>query len=77
MTEQTLYLEDEIRIEQNFEEIVGKSPGLKGVLEGVQTVAPANSTVLILGETGTGKELVARAIRDQCSRRRKPFVRVN
>jgi formate hydrogenlyase transcriptional activator len=77
LTEQTLYLEDEIRVEQNFEEIVGKSLGLKGVLESIQIVAPVDSTVLILGETGTGKELVARAIHDQSSRRGKPFVKVN
>jgi formate hydrogenlyase transcriptional activator len=77
LTEQTLYLEDEIRVDHNFEEIVGKSHGLKGVLESVQIVAPADSTVLILGETGTGKELVARAIHERSSRRGKPFVKVN
>lgn len=77
LAEQMLYLEDEIRVEHNFEDIVGNSPKLKAALENVQIVAPVDSSVLILGETGTGKELVARAIHDRSSRRGQPFVKVN
>src|SRR6266496_1127314 len=62
LSEEKLYLEDEIRTEYNFEEIIGESPALKRVLEQLQTVAPTDSTILVLGETGTGKELIARAI---------------
>src|SRR5258707_10849758 len=67
LAEQKLYLEDEIRLEHNFEEIIGNSPRLKAVLESVRIVAPADSTVLIQGETGTGKELIARAIHNLSS----------
>jgi formate hydrogenlyase transcriptional activator len=77
LAEQMLYLEDEIRVEHNFEDIVGNSAKLKAVLENVQIVAPVDSSVLILGETGTGKELVARAIHDRSSRRGQPFVKIN
>jgi formate hydrogenlyase transcriptional activator len=77
LVEQKLYLEDEIRVERNFEEIIGKSPRLKDVLESVQTVAPADSTVLIQGETGTGKELIARAIHELSPRNGQAFVKVN
>jgi formate hydrogenlyase transcriptional activator len=77
LVEQKLYLEDEIRVERNFEEIIGKSPRLKDVLESVQTVAPADSTVLIEGETGTGKELIARAIHELSPRKGQAFVKVN
>src|SRR3984957_8851739 len=62
LAQEKLYLEDEIRSDANFEEIVGTSPALQRVLKLVETVAPTNSTVLIDGETGTGKELIARAI---------------
>jgi formate hydrogenlyase transcriptional activator len=72
-----LYLEDEIRSEYNFEEIVGESPALKRVLKHVETVAPTDSTVLILGETGTGKELIARAIHNLSGRRERTFVKMN
>ena len=61
LAEEKLYLEDEIRTEYIFEEIIGESPLLKALLAQVQTVAPTGSTVLIQGETGTGKELIARA----------------
>ena len=64
-----LYLEDEIRSEMNFEQIVGTSSALKQVLQLVETVAPSDSTVLLLGETGTGKELMARAIHDRSRRK--------
>jgi formate hydrogenlyase transcriptional activator len=77
LAEQKLYLEDEIRGEQNFEEIVGNSPKLKAVLDSVELVAPADSAVLILGETGTGKELIARAIHDLSHRKDHAFVKVN
>jgi formate hydrogenlyase transcriptional activator len=72
-----LYLEDEIRTEHNFEEIVGQSPALKQVLQQVEIVAPTDSTVLIQGETGTGKELIARAIHNLSGRRGRTFVKLN
>ena len=72
-----LYLEDEIRSEMNFEQIVGTSPALKQVLQLVETVAPSDSTVLLLGETGTGKELIARAIHDRSRRTDRTFVKLN
>jgi formate hydrogenlyase transcriptional activator len=74
---ENLYLEDEIRSEMNFAEIVGRSPALRRVLQQVETVAPTDSTVLIHGETGSGKELIARAIHDLSPRARKPFVKLN
>jgi formate hydrogenlyase transcriptional activator len=77
LAEHKLYLEDEIRVEQNFEEIIGHSPRLKAVLESIRIVAPADSTVLIEGETGTGKELIARAIHNLSPRKRQAFVKVN
>src|SRR2546425_792706 len=77
LAEQKLYLEDEIRVENNFEEIIGNSPKLKAVLESIQIVAPADSTVLIQGETGTGKELIARAIHNLIPRKGHAFVKVN
>jgi formate hydrogenlyase transcriptional activator len=77
LAEEKLYLEDEIRTEYNFEEIIGQSPALKRILKQVETVAPTDSTVLLLGETGTGKELIARAIHNLSSRRERMLVRVN
>jgi len=77
LTQEKLYLEDEIRTELNFEEIVGKSAVLRRVLKQVATVAPTDSTVLIYGETGTGKELVARAIHNLSSRQTNAFVKLN
>jgi len=74
---QNSYLQEEIRNEHNFGEIVGNSEALLGVLRQVDQVAPADSTALITGETGTGKELVARAIHDRSSRRKRPLVKVN
>lgn len=72
------YLEEEIRTtSHNFEEIVGENAGLKRVLQQVETVAPTDSTVLILGETGTGKELIARAIHNLSGRRERTFVKMN
>jgi PAS domain S-box-containing protein len=72
-----LYLQEELRTEYNFEEIVGESLGLRTVLKQVETVAPTNATVLILGETGTGKELIARSIHTISPRRDQTFVKLN
>jgi formate hydrogenlyase transcriptional activator len=77
LTEEKLYLQDEIRAEYNFEEIIGESAVLKRILRQVQTVAPTGSTVLIQGETGTGKELIARAIHNLSGRRERTLVKVN
>jgi formate hydrogenlyase transcriptional activator len=77
LAQEKLYLEDEIRTELNFAEIVGKSEALRRVLKLVETVAPTDSTVLIYGETGTGKELIARAVHDLSSRRSNAFVKLN
>jgi formate hydrogenlyase transcriptional activator len=77
LSKEKLYLEDEIRTEMNFAQIIGNSAPLRRVLKRVETVAPTDSTVLIYGETGTGKELIARGIHDLSSRRAKPFVKLN
>ena len=77
LAQEKLYLEDEIRSEMNFAQIVGKSASLRRVLKQVETVAPTESTVLIYGDTGTGKELIARAIHDLSPRHSKPFVKLN
>jgi formate hydrogenlyase transcriptional activator len=77
LAQEKLYLEEEIRSEMNFDQIVGDSPALRQVLEMVQTVAPSDSTVLLLGETGTGKELIARAIHDHSRRDKRTFVKLN
>ena len=77
LAKEKLYLEDEIRTEYNFEEIIGESAVLKRVLKQVEIVASTNSTVLVLGETGTGKELIARAIHDRSGRRARTFVKLN
>jgi len=74
---ENVYLQEEIRKEHNFEEIVGNSRGIVEVLRRVETVAPTDSTVLILGETGCGKELIARAIHDRSKRKNRPLVKVN
>jgi len=74
---ENIYLQEEIKQDHNFAEIVGRSPALSKVLALVETVASAPSTVLILGETGTGKELVARAIHDRSPRSERPLVKVN
>ncbi|HXP42279.1 MAG TPA: sigma 54-interacting transcriptional regulator [Candidatus Acidoferrales bacterium] len=77
LAQEKLYLEDEIRSEMDFEEIVGRSPALRHVLELVETVAQTDSTVLLLGETGTGKELIARAVHDHSRRKSSTFVKLN
>jgi formate hydrogenlyase transcriptional activator len=74
---ENVYLQEEIRKEHNFEEIVGNNPALLEVLRKVETVAPTDSTVLILGETGCGKELIARAIHNRSKRASRPLVKVN
>ena len=77
LSEEKLYLQDEIRTKYNFEEIIGESAALKRVLDQMQTVAPTDSTILIQGETGTGKELIARAIHHLSERRERTLVKVN
>ena len=77
LEEEKVYLEDEIRTDNRFEEIVGQSRALKATLKQLETVAPTDSTVLIYGETGTGKELLARAIHDLSSRKQATFVKLN
>ena len=77
LAKEKLYLEEEIRTEHNFEEIVGESDSLRRVLKQIETVAPTDSTVLIRGETGTGKELIARALHELSPRRQGTFVKIN
>ena len=77
LEEERLYLESEIRSEYSFEDIVGKSAALRTVLDQIAIVAPTGSTVLLHGETGTGKELLARAIHNLSPRRERTFVRLN
>lgn len=74
---QNVYLQEEIKLTHNFEELIGSSSSLKKVLKNVERVAPTDSTVLITGETGTGKELIARAIHNLSPRRGRPLVKVN
>lgn len=74
---QNIYLQEEIKAVHNFGEIVGRSPGLVSVLQSVSKVASTDSTVLINGETGTGKELIARAIHEASSRKGKPLIKLN
>jgi formate hydrogenlyase transcriptional activator len=77
LAREKLYLEDEIRSECGFEEIIGRSAAIRAVLRQIETVAPTQSTVLIYGETGTGKELVARAIHERSPRNSNSFVKLN
>ncbi|HEY2496318.1 MAG TPA: sigma 54-interacting transcriptional regulator [Candidatus Angelobacter sp.] len=77
LAQEKLYLEEEIRGEMDFEGIVGQSSGLRHVLSLAETVAPSDSTVLLLGETGTGKELIARAIHDRSRRKDRTLVKLN
>ncbi len=77
LAEEKLYLEEEIRTDHNFEEVIGESAALKRALSQAETVAPTDSTVLVLGETGTGKEVIARAIHDLSRRRESTFVKIN
>ena len=77
LREEKRYLEEELRTEYSFEEIVGESPSLKRVLKQVETLAPTDATALVLGDTGTGKELIARAIHHLSPRRDHTFVKLN
>ena len=77
LASEKLYLEEEIQSEYNFEEIVGSSPALKQVLRQIETVAPTDSCVLLYGETGTGKELISRAIHNLSGRRERTLVKLN
>jgi formate hydrogenlyase transcriptional activator len=77
LAQEKLYLQEEIHSQYNFEEIVGESQALQTVLQQVQTVAPTSASVLILGETGTGKELIARAIHDLSTRREQTLVKMS
>ena len=74
---ESAYLQEEIKLEHNFENIIGQSEALKYVLHRVEMVAPKDSTVILLGETGTGKELIARALHQLSSRNKRPLVKVN
>ena len=77
LEQENLYLQEEIKTEHNFEEIIGQSAAIKEALKAVEIVAPTDASVLITGETGTGKELIARAIHSLSSRAEKPLVKVN
>jgi formate hydrogenlyase transcriptional activator len=77
LAEERLYLEEEVRRDFSTQEIIGSSPALVRVLNQIETVAPSDATVLLLGETGTGKELLARAIHERSKRHARTFVRLN
>jgi formate hydrogenlyase transcriptional activator len=77
LAQEKLYFEDELTSEMNFQEIIGNSGALRSVLRQVEAVAPTGSTVLIYGETGTGKELIARAVHNLSQRQANPFVKLN
>lgn len=77
LEQENVYLQEEIKTQHNFEEIVGESPAITKVLKAVETVAPTDATVLICSETGTGKELVARAVHHLSPRKGKPLVKIN
>ena len=77
LSKEKLYLEDEIRAQHNFGEVVGNSPALREVLKQVEIAAPSDATVLVLGETGTGKELIARAVHRLSQRREGNFIKLN
>jgi formate hydrogenlyase transcriptional activator len=77
LSEEKLYLEEEIRVSHNFADIVGESAAVRRVLQQIETVAPTDASVLLLGETGTGKELLARALHELSPRKERTFVKVN
>jgi len=77
LAKEKLYLEEEMRSQNNFGEVVGNSPALREVLQQVEIAAPSDATVLVLGETGTGKELIARALHRLSSRREGNFIKLN
>jgi PAS domain S-box-containing protein len=74
---ETVYLQEELKLEYNHKKIIGQSDGLKSVLHKVEQIASSNTTVLVLGETGTGKELVARAVHELSLRNSRPLIKVN
>jgi formate hydrogenlyase transcriptional activator len=74
---ENLYLQDEIRSDQNLTSMIGESPAFRALMKSAQIVAPTDTSVLVLGETGTGKELIARAIHDMSERKKRTFVKVN
>ena len=77
LREQTIYLQEELKAVHNFEEIIGQSPTLQQALENTRQVAPTDTSVLIYGETGTGKELIARALHSASLRCHRPLIKVN
>jgi transcriptional regulator with GAF, ATPase, and Fis domain len=77
LQQQNLYLQEEIKSVHNFEEIVGQGPALTAVLDNVRKVAETDATVLIMGETGTGKELIARAVHSSSHRKDRPLIKIN
>lgn len=77
LSKENEYLREEIKSERNVEEIIGKSQAIQAVLEKVKSVAQTGATVLIVGETGTGKELIARAVHDYSHRKHRPLIKVN
>jgi PAS domain S-box-containing protein len=77
LQEENIYLKEEIKLDHNFDEIIGASGALKAVMEKVDQVAPTDATVLILGETGTGKELISRAVHERSQRRDSSMIKVN
>jgi formate hydrogenlyase transcriptional activator len=77
LQQQNIYLQDEIKADHNFEELIGQGAALQAVLDKVRSVAPTDASVLITGETGTGKELIARAIHSASKRRDKPLIKIN
>jgi len=77
LRQQNLYLQEQIRAEYNIEEVVGRSAALRAVLDSIHRVAPTDASVLICGETGTGKELIARAVHSASKRRDKSFIKIN
>lgn len=77
LEQENIYLQEEIKLEHNFDEIIGRSKALKAALKKIERVAPTDTTVLILGETGTGKELITRAIHNRSARKERPLVKIN
>ncbi|MBX3396867.1 MAG: sigma 54-interacting transcriptional regulator [Phycisphaerae bacterium] len=77
LAKEKAYLEEEVRTEHRFGDIIGENAALRAILKQVETVAPTDSTVLVLGETGTGKELIARAVHDLSPRKDRTFVKLN
>ena len=77
LEQENLYLQEEIQVDHNFGEILGESAAIKNVIKAIEAVAPTDVNVVITGETGTGKELVARALHNLSSRKHKTLIKVN